>query len=314
MFQFFSTFVNEKITFKILMNMKRYSLMLALLMLALASQAQLLWKVSGNGLARPSYIMGTYHFAPASMIDKIPGMQQALEGCDVVFGEIDNEEMMSQDAQMKMGMAMVAPPDSTLDKLFTPEQYAIVEDVFNKYFGGMGVTLSQMNMLKPSAISVQMQAMQAVKYFPNFNVNEQIDMGVQNRANEMGRPSEGLETIQEQIDLLFNAPLTEQAEGLLEACKKDDYFVVQSSALVEAYMAQDLDKIRDIIADPEIGGDNPEELDALIYDRNRNWVPKLMAIMPERACLVCVGAGHLVGDQGVLQLLRDEGYTVEPMK
>ncbi len=314
MFQFFSTFVNEKITFKILMNMKRYSLMLALLMLALASQAQLLWKVSGNGLARPSYIMGTYHFAPASMIDKIPGMQQALEGCDVVFGEIDNEEMMSQDAQMKMGMAMVAPPDSTLDKLFTPEQYAIVEDVFNKYFGGMGVTLSQMNMLKPSAISVQMQAMQAVKYFPNFNVNEQIDMGVQNRANEMGRPSEGLETIQEQIDLLFNAPLTEQAEGLLEACKKDDYFVVQSSALVEAYMAQDLDKIKDIIADPEIGGDNPEELDALIYDRNRNWVPKLMAIMPERACLVCVGAGHLVGDQGVLQLLRDEGYTVEPMK
>lgn len=294
--------------------MKRYSLMLALLMLALASQAQLLWKVSGNGLARPSYIMGTYHFAPASMIDKIPGMQQALEGCDVVFGEIDNEEMMSQDAQMKMGMAMVAPPDSTLDKLFTPEQYAIVEDVFNKYFGGMGVTLSQMNMLKPSAISVQMQAMQAVKYFPNFNVNEQIDMGVQNRANEMGRPSEGLETIQEQIDLLFNAPLTEQAEGLLEACKKDDYFVVQSSALVEAYMAQDLDKIKDIIADPEIGGDNPEELDALIYDRNRNWVPKLMAIMPERACLVCVGAGHLVGDQGVLQLLRDEGYTVEPMK
>lgn len=314
MFQFFSTFVNEKITFKILMNMKRYSLMLALLMLALASQAQLLWKVSGNGLARPSYIMGTYHFAPASMIDKIPGMQQALEGCDVVFGEIDNEEMMSQDAQMKMGMAMVAPPDSTLDKLFTPEQYAIVEDVFNKYFGGMGVTLSQMNMLKPSAISVQMQAMQAVKYFPNFNVNEQIDMGVQNRANEMGRPSEGLETIQEQIDLLFNAPLTEQAEGLLEACKKDDYFVVQSSALVEAYMAQDLDKIKDIIADPEIGGDNPEELDALIYDRNRNWVPKLMAIMPERACLVCVGAGHLVGDQGVLQLLRDEGYIVEPMK
>ena len=294
--------------------MKRYFLIFALMMLALASQAQLLWKVSGNGLGRPSYILGTYHFAPASMLDKIPGMQQAFDGCDIVIGEIDKEEMMSDKAQMQMGMAMIAPTDSTLDKLFTPEEYALVEEVFNKYFGSMGVKLSQMNMLKPSAISVQMQAMQALKHFPNFNESDLIDMAVQTRANEMGRPSEGLETIKEQIKLLFDSPLTEQAEGLLEACKKDDLFVVQSSALVEAYMAQDLSKIEEIISDPELGGDDSEAMDALIYDRNRAWVPKLIAIMPERTCLVCVGAGHLPGDQGVLQLLRNEGYTVEPMK
>ena len=112
--------------------MKRFSLFLAVMMLALASQAQLLWKVSGNGLARPSYIMGTYHFAPATMMEKIPGMNQALEGCDVVVGEIDKEEMTSQETQMKMGMAMVAPADSTLDMLFTPEEYAVVEKVFEE--------------------------------------------------------------------------------------------------------------------------------------------------------------------------------------
>ena len=294
--------------------MKKISLILALMMLAFASQAQLLWKVSGNGLSRPSYIMGTYHFAPASMMERIPGMQQALEGCDVVVGEIDKESMMNPEVQATMAQAMVAPLDSTLDKLFSPEDYAIVEEVFNKYFGTMGVKLSQMNMLKPSAISVQMQAMQAVKHFPNFNENELIDMAVQTAANEMGRPSIGLETIEEQVDLLLNTPLTEQAEGLLEACKKDDLFAVQSSALVEAYMSQDLSKIEQIISDPEIGGDDAEAMDALIYDRNRNWIPKLVKMMPERACLVCVGAGHLTGDQGLLQLLRDRGYTVEPMK
>ncbi len=288
--------------------------MLALVMLALASQAQLLWKVSGNGLGRPTYIMGTYHFAPASMIEKIPGMEQAFEGCDVVVGEINKEEMMNQDAQMKMGMAMMAPPDSTLDKLFSPADYAIVESVFNKYFSNMGVKLSQMNMLKPGAISVQMQAMQAVKHFPNFNENELIDMAVQTRANEMGRPSIGLETINEQIDLLFNGSLAKQAEGLLEACKKDELFTVQSSALVEAYMAQDLAKIESIMTDPELGGDDAEAMDALIYDRNRSWVQKLVKMMPERAALVCVGAGHLPGNQGLLQLLRDRGYTVEPMQ
>ncbi len=294
--------------------MKRLSLILAVMAIALAAQAQLLWKVSGNGLGRPSYIIGTYHFAPASMIDQIPGMAQAFEDCDIVLGEIDNEEITGTKAQMAMAQAMMAPVDSTLDKLYSPEDYAIVEQVFNKYFGGMGVTLSQMKMLKPSAISVQMQAMQAVKYFPNFNPNDLIDMAVQKRANEMGRPSGGLETVDEQIDLLFNSPLTEQAESLLEACKKDDLFVVQSSALVEAYMAQDLAKIEEVMTDPEIGGDDAEAMDELIYDRNRNWVVKLVKIMPERACLVCVGAGHLPGEQGLLQLLRDRGFTVEPMQ
>lgn len=284
------------------------------MMLAFASQAQLLWKVSGNGLSRPSYIMGTYHFAPASMMEKIPGMQQALEGCDVVVGEIEKESLLNPESQMLMAQAMMAPADSTLDKLFSPEDYAIVEQVFNKYFGAMGVKLSQMNMLKPSAISLQMQAMQAVKYFPNFNESEVIDMAVQTTANEMGRPSIGLETIEEQTDLLFNGPLTEQAEGLLDACKKDDLFTVQSSAIVEAYMAQDLNRIEAIFTDPELGGEDAEAMDALIYNRNRNWAEKLHKMMPERAALVCVGVGHLPGDQGLLQLLRDRGYTVEPMQ
>ena len=294
--------------------MKKLSLILALVVFALAAQAQLLWKVSGNNLLRPSYILGTYHFAPASMIDAIPGTAEAFEGCDVVVGEIENENMLDPAAQAMAAQAMIAPRDSTLDKLFTPEEYKIVEDVFNKYFGTMGVKLQQMNMMKPSAISTEMQAIQAMKYFPTLNVNDLIDMAVQNRANEAGKPSLAFETIQEQIDLLFNAPLTEQAEQLLETCKKDDMFMTQSSKLVEAYMAQDLSQLEAIITDPEIGGDDAEAMDALIYDRNRSWADKLVKMMPERSCLVCVGAGHLPGNQGLLQLLRDRGYTVEPMQ
>ena len=295
-------------------TMKRLSLILIIALVALTSHAQLLWKVSGNGLSRPSYILGTYHFAPEVMIDKIPGMQQAFDGCDVVVGELENETMLDPKSQALAAQAMIAPLDSTLDKLFTPEEYKIVEQVFNKYFGTMGVKLSQMKMFKPSAISTQMQAIQAMKFFPTLNVNDLIDMAVQNRANEAGKPSLAFETMEEQIDLLFNTPLTEQAQGLLEACKNDEMFAEQSSALVEAYMTQDLSKIEAIINDPELGGNESEELDALLYDRNRSWAVKLAKMMPERACLVCVGAGHLPGNQGLLQLLRDRGYTVEPMQ
>lgn len=294
--------------------MKRLSLIIAVMAVALACQAQLLWKVSGNGLGRPSYIFGTHHMAPASMIDQIAGMNAAIDGCDIVVGEIEKDSLMSQESQMKMAGFMIAPVDSTLDKLYTPDEYAEVEKVFNKYFGAMGVKLAQMKSLKPNAISTQLQAMQAIKYFPNFDANNLIDMAVQERANEAGRPSLGLETLQEQIDLLFNAPMTEQAKSLLEACRQDEFFQVQSSALAEAYMHQDLDKLMQVMTDATMGGDSEEAMEALIYSRNRNWAEKLEKMMPERACLVCVGAGHLPGAKGLLQILRDKGYTVEPMR
>jgi uncharacterized protein YbaP (TraB family) len=79
-------------------------------------------------------------------------------------------------------------------------------------------------------------------------------------------------------------------------------------------MAQDLNKLMSIMTDTSIGGDSEEVMDALIYSRNRMWAEKLKVMMPERACLVCVGAGHLPGEKGLLQLLRQAGYTVEPMQ
>lgn len=294
--------------------MKRLTLVLALVLVVFMTQAQLLWKVSGNGLGRPSYIFGTHHMAPSTMIDQVKGMSEAIAGCDIVVGEVEKDSLMSPEVQARMAQAMIAPPDSTLNKVLSPDEYSIVEKVFNKYFSNMGVKLSQMNSLKPSAISTQMQAMQAIKYFPNFDTNSLIDVMVQNRANEAGRPSVGLESVDEQIDLLFNGSLAEQAKGLVEACRQDEFFQVQSAALADAYMAQDLDKLLAVMTDATIGGDSEEQMDALIYNRNRCWVEKLITIMPERACLVCVGAGHLPGEQGLLQLLRDAGYTVEPMR
>lgn len=294
--------------------MKKLTLVLALVLVAFMAQAQLLWKVTGNGLGRPSYIFGTHHMAPSTMIDQVKGMSEAIAGCDIVVGEVEKDSLMSPEVQARMAQAMIAPPDSTLNKVLAPDEYSIVEKVFNKYFSNMGVKLSQMNSLKPSAISTQMQAMQAIKYFPNFDTNSLIDVMVQNRANEAGRPSLGLESIDEQIDLLFNGSITEQAKGLVEACRQDEFFQVQSAALADAYMAQDLDKLLAVMTDATIGGDSEEQMDALIYSRNRNWLEKLVTIMPERACLVCVGAGHLPGEQGLLQLLRDAGYTVEPMQ
>ena len=302
----------REITQLIMTIMKRLSLIIALTMLAMASQAQLLWKVNGSSLARPSYILGTYHLAPVSMLDEIPGFDQALEGCDVVVGELDKEEMKNPGGLMSLASTMMAPADSTLDKLFTPQELQVIEQVFNKYCGAIGLPFSLLGRLKPEAVNMLITQMR-VSALDTDNTNY-IDMGVQYRGAKLGRPSMGLETMREQAELMFNSPIAEQAKRLLEACEDDDVQDEMSQALKQAYMSQDLVKLEEVFR--QSAGDNwgDARMDALLTHRNINWVEKLVKIMPERACLVCVGAGHLLGDKGLLQLLRDQGYTVEPVQ
>lgn len=309
--------------------MRRPFLFVVLTLIALSSSAQLLWKVSGNGLEKPSYVLGTYHLASESMIDKIPGMEQALEGCDIVVGEIDYEALMSQEYQTAMAEFMVAPPDSTLDKLLTNEEYALVEQEFNKY---LGVNLQLYNDRTPNFIRIMIMAMKMMKEpldFPelqeltdmmgvqdfSFAKGNGMDGAIQKRAKEMGRPSVALESIEEQLDML-QIPMSKQVSSLLEVCNNPDILRVQFAQfldILKAYMAQDLSKIHAFFTDAEIV--DAEAVGALrINERNLNWIEKLAKMIPEHACLVCVGAGHLPGDLGLLQLLRDRGYTVEPMQ
>ena len=78
--------------------MKKTVLTLLLVLIAVMGvQAQLLYKISGNGLKAPSYVIGTYHLAPVSFTDSIPGLKAALNAAEQVYGEIDMEEMMKPD-------------------------------------------------------------------------------------------------------------------------------------------------------------------------------------------------------------------------
>lgn len=312
--------------------MRRSFLFAVLTLIALSSSAQLLWKVSGNGLEKPSYVLGTFHLATESMIDKIPGMEQALEGCDIVVGEVDYEELMSQEYKAAMTQIMFAPSDSTLDKVLTDEEYALVEQQFNKYFGDLGMKLQQYNNFKPNAVNALITAMRMMEDAPTFQDFQDLkdiidlqglsaangsgmDRAVQKRAEEMGRQSVALESIEEQL-MMLNIPITKQVRGLLDACNNPDFTKVQFTqfmTILKAYMAQDLSKVYAFMTDPGIV--DAGSMGALrINERNLNWIEKLVKMIPEHACLVYVGAAHLPGELGVLQLLRDRGYTVEPMQ
>lgn len=291
---------------------RRILVFLAVLMVALSAWSQLLWRVSGNGLEKPSFLMGTHHFAPADFIDSVSGLNDAIRSCDAVYGEIHRDSMMNIQAQQRVAMAMVAPADSTLDKVLTPEQYAVVKSVVDGYLAPAGITLASLNMLKPAGVSIQLQALQALKYFKDFDHNKQIDRSVQNRGEQAGKMLGGFETVDDQVAILFGTPIVDQAEGLVDVCEHDADFERVCIELAEAYMRQDLDFMLRQIVTPDAGlAPTDAELELLLWGRNRRWVEKLKVLMPQQSVLVCVGAGHLPGDKGLIALLSGAGYIVE---
>ena len=101
----------------------------ALLGLTLTTWGQVLYKVSGNGLQKPSYLLGTYHFASASFADSIPGFHHAMDQVGQVCGEIDMALMTSPDMLLKMQDAMNLPEGTTLASLLNKEEMDAVKGV-----------------------------------------------------------------------------------------------------------------------------------------------------------------------------------------
>ena len=82
--------------------------------------------------------------------------------------------------------------------------------------------------------------------------------------------------------------------------------------MATAYLAQDLTKLEALINKEEFGVGNFTDL--LLYNRNKNWVVTMEKIFSSHSVVIAVGAGHLPGQQGIINLLRKAGYTVEPME
>lgn len=292
--------------------MKKIQVVLLLLLCCSQVNGQLLWKVSGNGCYETSYLFGTLHLETGEFIDSVPGLASAIENIDVIFGELEDENLMSMNTMMQMMKDATAPADSTMDKLLSTEDYLMVDAVVKKYLYGFG--LKELGVLKPVALTTYLSMMQMKEFYPNsLDPNNLIDVAVQKRGKQLGKRVEGLEGVEDQTSALFGAPLKEQAEELVDFCRKDSKFGDSSRQLYEAYRAQDLVALEKIVFDPEMGMDEVE-MDRMSYVRNRSWMDKITQTIPVQRVLVAVGAAHLVGEQGLIQLLRSRGYTVEPVQ
>lgn len=295
--------------------MRRISILFVLITLTLASNAQLLWKVTGRDTCKPSYLFGTIHLETSKYIDSVPGLRDAISSVDAIYGEIQMDSLTDNDVMMRAVNNLIAPPDSTIDKLLTKEEYQLVDSVVNSYFMGM-ITLETFSKMKPVVLSSQLGVMQMKKYFPEqLGLNDVIDVAVQAAGRELGKRIGGLETIEMQINMLYGTPLDVQAQELVNFCRMDKDIINYSKELCDAYHAQDIDTLEKLLLLEEAGVDEManEIIEKLAYERNRRWMNTITEIIPRESMLVAVGAGHLVGKDGLIELLRRDGYTVEPV-
>ncbi len=155
------------------------------------------------------------------------------------------------------------------------------------------------------------------EHTPGFNPQEQLDTYFQQQAGQQGKKVGGLETAQSQIDILFNSQTLQRQANLLYCAISDiEKGIEQSKRLIAAYEKQDLDAMLQLMEERDGNSCDPlpGEMEAMLDNRNKAWVEKMPAIMTEAPTLFVVGAGHLPGDNGVLNLLKQQGYTIEAMK
>ena len=279
--------------------------------LAFGAQAQILYKVEKDGSDKVSYLLGTHHFAPLSVVDSIEQLPAILAGVDRLYGEIDMSQMTDPIAMAAMQQILVAPADSTLDKILTAPQLDSLRTVWNEYSGGM-MPVEGFYPFKPSVIAAQLAVMMSQKVLPQLNPLEGIDMTMQNRARELGKPVGGLESMEFQMDMLYNRPISEQAEGLMKTISDAEGEEKRAIELSKAYLAHDIDRILDMMLVME--NDDAQAAEKMIYSRNDRWVAQLAEEMPEQSIMVVVGAGHLPGERGVIAGLRKAGFKVTAVR
>lgn len=301
--------------------MKRTFLTFLLAVVAIAGvNAQLLYRISGKGLDKPSYIVGTYHLAPASFADSIPGAQAALDEVEQVCGEVDMAEMQSMAGLQKVMAAMMLPDGKSLSDILTAEELGKLNTFMMETLGAdlnNPMVAAQLGKMTPTAISTQLQMVQYMKMTPGFDPTAMIDSYFQNVAKAAGKPVVGFESVDFQISVLYTGtPLERQKEQLICMLDNQEYNLMIMKDLTEAYFSQNIDKVLEV-TEEKLGNScdsTPEEDEALIYGRNATWVEKIPAIIGEKPTLFVVGAAHLPGERGVLELLRQKGYTIEGVK
>ncbi|MFC6996433.1 TraB/GumN family protein [Rufibacter roseus] len=261
-----------------------------------AKPQSLLWKVSGKGI-KTSYLFGTFHLVPKEEFVMPGKVKQKMMKSETVVFEVDLDS-----PELTRGLSKAMRMNKSIESLMTPQDYSLlsqfVHDTLEK-------NMDQFRFIKPGFLGQLLLYPKLLGYAP-----ESYDLELLNLAKKWHKNISVLETPQEQIALFDQSTLETQATQLLNNVKQFDRQRHLMRKMLDLYQQEDLEGLYSLIASQR-GPEDSQEL--LLDERNKKWLTPLLRQMQETRSFVAVGAAHLPGDTGLIELLRQQGYKVEPV-
>lgn len=284
--------------------MKKVALLIAAVIVNLTNAQNnnnsLLWKISGNGLSKPSYLFGTIHITcDAALSDKV---KKALDNTEQLCLELDMDDANMQ-AQMMQGMMM--KDGVTMKSLAPADDFKIVDDFLKAQ---LGYSAEMLTTLKPFMVSAML--------YPKMLPCEA--QSVETELMKIGKAQNeeviGLETIAEQMNVFDAISYQDQMDELVKTAKSNlKRDIAEINDMLALYKTEDIEAIYDFTQKSE-NVMTSKYTDVMLNDRNKNWISRIDKIAKEKPTFFGVGAAHLGGEQGVVKLLRKAGYKVEIVK
>ncbi len=266
----------------------------------------LLWKIEGKDAVAPSYLYGTIHMIGADDFFLPTGTMSAIDAADQVVFEIDMNEMSDMGTMMGLMSKAFMKDGKTISDLLSAEDYKLLESKFEK----LGLPMMMLERIKPAFLTVFAYDMD-----PSGMQNGSIksyEMEFFEMANNSKKPVSGLETIEFQMSVFDSISYEDQAKMLVDALKAGDSENDDFKVMTDMYLSQNINAMVEMIDDDEVMGSEGSN-DILLTGRNKNWIPVMSDLMKTKKVFFAVGAAHLAGKTGVINLLKKEGYTLTPI-
>jgi len=254
----------------------------------------LLWKISGRDLTGPSYLYGTIHIADPRIFEWKDSVYKYLENCEAFAAELD----LSMETMITVAGMMMLPEGQTLHDRFTPDDYEMIKNAVKSC---SGYDLAMFDMIKPPALIAICFANEQ-----SGSLQATVDELLYRQAGSKEMLTFGIETVEEQIALFDKIPDSYVVEYFRNIDEQDR----ELETLIRCYRRADLDSLLILVQDEESGSLLNDEL---IRQRNYRMTERIIPLIHEQMTFVAIGCGHLPGSEGLIALLRKEGYDVEPV-
>ncbi len=286
--------------------MKKITAIIAFLLITVSTafgqklESTTLWKITGKGLEKPSYLFGTIHVTcDATLSDKV---KEALDQTDQLVLEIDMDDPTMQ-GKMMQGMAM--KEGKTLKDLVSEEDFQTIDKLFKEH---LGMSVSLMQNVKPFFL--------LAAFYPKMIdcPMQSFELELMKVAQKQKEEIKGLETVEDQLQVFDDIPYDVQVKDLIKTAKDNLAHEKETiKKMLKIYKEENIEAMLDMMSE-ESSEVTSDYQNILLDNRNKNWIPRIGEYAKEKPTFFGVGAGHLAGKNGVILLLRKAGYTVTPVK